>query len=583
MSRARIDRTLSREPRSTVPKSASIIAPRRVGSRLVDFSRLELPQDLRLALAEAFWNHADVRSVDTLLGYWHGIHTFTQFVVETQALSALPELTTETLVRYIEWLNGRVRQDGVPWSPATRAQAYYSMRTLLRWLQRSRPHLLSRIVFPVRVYRGKESAKRRLPPLPPQAVRAILRACEAEISQLRSQRERGRAALAAARAKRAASLNSLGGFLLYLERHHGGIAPPALALPSHVRKHSDALGGYRAIEPCLYPRFESLFPYYVAIVIHTGGNPEAIARLPLECLQPVPLLDDRELLIWSKGRTIRLQQRAFRTGAAFEPPTLVRELTEWTRPLRSHAAAIHRQRVFIGKGHLGVAGLSPSLQKKLRAAFIARHHLPQFSLMQLRASVLTAFYRASGDLRQVKEIANHAQLSTTATYVRGPEVEREHRERIATLQSAYLGHLEAARAESLPSGAEDSSQRRSVVPHVAAVPPGTAVSLFGFNCKDPLAGVAPGTHAGELCHHFLGCFTCPNAVITADPISLARLLEARDHLRSSATYLHPARFDAIYAPLLKILDEDILTRFSASELTAATALCRKLPPIPPLR
>lgn len=121
------------------------------------------------------------------------------------------------------------------------------------------------------------------------------------------------------------------------------------------------------------------------------------------------------------------------------------------------------------------------------------------------------------------------------------------------------------------------------MPPGAAVPAGTAVSLFGFNCKDPLAGIAPGTRVGELCHHFLGCFTCPNAVITAEPTSLARLLEARDHLCLSATYLHPARFEAIYAPLLKILEEDILTRFSAAELAAATALSRKQPPIPELR
>ena len=584
MSAPRIDRVISRGSPSAGPSGISLDAPRRVGTRLVDFSRLALPRDVRLALAEAFWSHAEVRSVDTLLGYWHGINNFTRFVVETKAISALHELSTETLVRYIEWLNRRVRQDGVPWSAVTRAQAYYAMRTLLRWLQRCRPHLLSRIVFPMRVYPGKESAKRRLPPLPPQAVRAILRACEAEISQLRAQREHGRAALAAARADKVTRVSTLGGFLLYLEQHHGGIAPPALALRPCIRKLSDVLGGYRAIEPCLYPRFDSLFPYYVAILIHSGGNPEAIARLPLECLQPVPLLDDRELLIWSKGRTTRLQQRACRTSAAFEPPTLVRELIEFSKPLRPHAPAVHSQRLFIAKTHLGVSVLSAhKFLKQHRTAFIARHSLPHFSFMQLRASVLTAFYRASGDLRQVKEIANHAQLSTTATYVRGPEVEREHRERIASLQSAFLSHLEGARTEGTLSAADDSAHPRSAMQPGAAVPAGTAVSLFGFNCKDPLAGIAPGTRVGELCHHFLGCFTCPNAVITAEPTSLARLLEARDHLRLSATYLHPARFEAIYAPLLKILEEDILTRFSTAELAAATALSRKQPPIPELR
>ena len=45
--------------------------------------------------------------------------------------------------------------------------------------------------------------------------------------------------------------------------------------------------------------------------------------------------------------------------------------------------------------------------------------------------------------------------------------------------------------------------------------------------------------------------------------SLARLLQARDHLQAASSYLHPARWDSIYAPQLRILQEDILTRFSA--------------------
>jgi hypothetical protein len=83
--------------------------------------------------------------------------------------------------------------------------------------------------------------------------------------------------------------------------------------------------------------------------------------------------------------------------------------------------------------------------------------------------------------------------------------------------------------------------------------------------------------------HYLGCFTCPNAVITTDTASLARLVQARDHLRSGSSYIHPARWDAIYAPQLRILEEDILTRFSANELNSAAALRATLPSLPQLR
>jgi len=115
------------------------------------------------------------------------------------------------------------------------------------------------------------------------------------------------------------------------------------------------------------------------------------------------------------------------------------------------------------------------------------------------------------------------------------------------------------------------------------VPPATAVSMFGFDCLDPLAGVAPGTRAGELCGNFLGCFTCPNAVIPHDTCTLARLLQARDHLTAAAAHVHPVRWESIYAPPLRILEEDILTRFAAAEIAQAQQLLPELPSLPPLR
>jgi hypothetical protein len=107
--------------------------------------------------------------------------------------------------------------------------------------------------------------------------------------------------------------------------------------------------------------------------------------------------------------------------------------------------------------------------------------------------------------------------------------------------------------------------------------------MFGFDCRDPFAGIAPGTHRGQLCTHFLGCFTCPNAVIAGDAPTLARLMQARDHLRAAATYLHPARRSAVYEPQLRVLEEDILTRFTADEIEHAERLHLALPALLPLR
>jgi hypothetical protein len=573
----RIDRVLSRTVDRHDSETAPPDGPRRLGPTLVDVSRLGLPADVSRALADAFWNHVGVRSEPTVRGYWRNLRTFARFVAETRAVSSLGDIDSVMVTRYLEWLNRQIGHKGTPLRAVTRSSAYYTLRTLLRWLQRCRPQLLGKIVFPQNVFPGKESSRRRLDPLGPDALRAILRACEADIAELRARRAHGRQEIERARTARESTFKTLGGLLDHIEAHCGGIAPPATALECRIRRASDALGGYRTIEPCLYPRPESLFPYFLAILIHAAGNPEAIAGLQMDCLQSVPLLDDRELLVWSKGRAARPQRRSFRTTEPFEPPALVRELIEWTQRLRPHLPSAHRNRLFVAKGHQGIRPFTETLLKKLRDPFIARHRLPPFTLTGLRSSVLTAFYRVSGDLRQAKDIANHAHLSTTVGYVRGPDVESQHRMRVAALQSAFLGHLGGSLTE---VGQVDAAEVRQAP---GAVPPGTAVSMFGFNCKDPFAGVAPGSRAGELCGHFLGCFTCPNAVITAEPASIARLLQARDHLRAGSTYLHPARWEAIYGPLLRILEEDILTRFSAGELLAATPLSVTLPPIPELQ
>jgi hypothetical protein len=71
--------------------------------------------------------------------------------------------------------------------------------------------------------------------------------------------------------------------------------------------------------------------------------------------------------------------------------------------------------------------------------------------------------------------------------------------------------------------------------------------------------------------------------VAADPASIARLLQARDHLRAAGSSVHPSRWAAIYAPQLRILEEDILTRFSARELDAAAPLRSRLAPLPELR
>jgi hypothetical protein len=310
-------------------------------------------------------------------------------------------------------------------------------------------------------------------------------------------------------------------------------------------------------------------------MIHTAGNPDPIAELRRDCVQPIPLLDDRQALVWFKARANSFQRRTFNRHDHYEPPTLVKEIMEWNERLLPLVPAKLRDRLFIYKSPRGVTALSSTAVKHMLKSFCQRHDLQHFALASIRPGVLSSFYRASGELRRVSAIANHAHLSTTVRYVHTSEVQALHRARIAELQSAFIGHIQQ-HGDRTPKASAKTGKSTDV-------PDGQIVSMFGFDCIDPYSGAAPGSRRGELCTNFMGCFTCPNAIITAEPSTLARLLQARDHLRAAATLLHPVRWQAFYAPQLRILEEDILPRFAADELAAAEPLRVQLAPLPELR
>ena len=551
-------------------------APRRVRNTVVDFSSLNLPEDVRLALAEAFWNHVGIRPEHCIHTHWFHIKTFDRFARESGALVGLVDLNRDLLVRYIEWLNSQCRPDGRLWTKYSRAGAYTTLRKLLQWLERCRPGVIASIEYPFNPFPWRNRDAQPRSKVPARDLRAILKACEEKITAIRAARD-------AARVQRAAApgtLDTLGGLLEHIDQHCGGIVPSAHELSRagryHVRLALARFGGSKRVEPCLYPRAESLLPYYLAILIHTAGNPDPIAELQRDCLQSLPLLEERQALVWFKRRANSFQRRTFSATDCFEPPALVREILEWNERLRPLAAVAQRDRLFLFKGARAVSTLSSSTVKHMLKAFCARHGLSRFSLASIRPGVLSSFYRVTGDLHRTRSVANHAHLASTVRYVDTPQVQAQHRERIAALQSAFIGHIEKYTS----TVATDSASSTGAS---ASIPPGEVVSMFGFGCSDPLAGTAPGTRRGELCTNFMGCFTCPNAIITADPVTLARLLQARAHLRAAATSLHPARWQAFYAPQLLILEEDILPRFAASELALAQPLVAQLPPLPDLR
>lgn len=508
-------------PRSFASKNANASAqeetstrhdlPRRIRNSIVDFTTLSVPPDVRLALAEAFWGHYGIQSEAAISSHWFRVKTFDRFARESGAVRGLADLNRGLLVRYIEWLNTLRNSSGKPWAKSTRSGAYTVLRKLLQWLERCRPGTIESIEYHYDPFTLGTHVRQSRSSMPASELRAILRVCEADIAKIRTARE-------VACAQRAADNGKPGtfGWLLdHIDQNYGGVLPTRKELSRtsqpKVLWTLRRLGGLKQIEYIMYPCAESLLPYYLVILIHAAGNVDPIAELERDCLQSLPLLDNRQALVWYKARAHSIQRRTFSSTNSFEPPALVREIIEWNERLRPLVPVFQQSRLFLYKSYQGVTALVSAVINNLIKPFCERHGLPRFTLGSIRPGVLASFYRASGDLRRVSAIANHAHLSTTVRYVQTPEVEAQNRTRIAALQSAFIGHI-------LQDGSigrvEPNSTSNS---NVSMVPRGEVVSMFGFGCTDPLSGIAPGTHRGELCTNFMGCFTCPNAIITPDP------------------------------------------------------------------
>ena len=172
------------------------------------------------------------------------------------------------------------------------------------------------------------------------------------------------------------------------------------------------------------------------------------------------------MLVWEKPRASRVQRRSFRRSDPFEPPALVRELIDWTSRLRSHVPHHQRNRLFLMKPRWRPTAATRVKLLRALERFIAAHALKPFTFSSLRPSVLTALYRSSGDLRAVKEMANHVSIATTVGYVQCPQVAAQNSVRMAALQSALLGHVElpADEVPSTPPDRSDSGHHRPVRP-----------------------------------------------------------------------------------------------------------------------
>ena len=540
----------------------------------LNFNVLELPKDITSVMSVAFSCVYGKCTRNSQLLRFNSLKQFAQFCKESRIRNA-SYLTTEAINRFLIWLRSKKRRDGEPLSTSTLSSTYTATKTLLGWIQENHPAVLPQIDFPYSPFPNRNKLSEKKDPLEPEVINTLIKCCERDIQDIWRNFDYAQQILAEPTPN--FERGSLEWILVEINRY-GGLIPTQTQLLREGR--SDILywmkkyDGKKKLLSYLGPTSHTIFPYYLLILIHTAGNPEAVANLSRDCLRPLPLTDDKESVVWDKGRSAQPQIRSYSARDPFQPPKLIRQVKAMTERLQ-HKIQSERDPLFLFISYVGqrVAKLDyRNLSNGSLSGWCRRHQVPEFSFDQIRTSVLNVAYRESRDIFQVQRIANHASLRTTVQYISHTMNAQENKAYMAHLQSSWEKWLMQEPATNV----KDIDENIKIDTHVNA-------TSLGFQCKNPYQGIAPESKKGKRCPAFTACFTCPNAVLLLDVETLARLLQARNHYLDYECRIHPSRWEALYAPQLDIIEREILPRFDPELWKEAERLSKTLHPLPELR
>ncbi|MCY1165768.1 hypothetical protein D9M73_56790 [compost metagenome] len=328
------------------------------------------------------------------------------------------------------------------------------------------------------------------------------------------------------------------------------------------KRRLKSCGGVVGLKEYAYLTPKTVFPFYLAILIQSGGNPSAIRTITRDCIHPHPLRTDVEYLVWEKKRSRQEQVVDVPVGKAWSATSLARRVMNLNADLAHSERTHHRNKVFLCVTSRGIALPCHAEFHILLQDFVARHNLEHFQFKQFRRAIAVAHHSVNKDIEDARSRLNHKSPQQTSEYLDNSLTKEQYAREI----SYYQGLLES---EARQWGREVSLQSNRDV--------GRMETIFGFSCVDPFSGVAPGSIRGQLCDQFHGCASCPGAVVTVDDLqTVARILSAQRHLLSerdrSRTEGWSARFEALYGPTLSAIEADILPAVSKGVLEKAGAL-----------
>lgn len=557
-----------------------------------DPATLGLPADMVVPLMAAFRTNDAGSSPRTRAARWRALRRFAGFLAG-EGVTRAGEIDAGTMQRYLAFLARPV--GGKRLKRPTMGTQIALIRPLLDRAEQADPGLFGApLAIPYNPVPGSRihEPKARLSR---EDLQAVLAACYEQIDAAWARFQHGQAIIAARDPPhRAARGESLESGIWRLHRLTGGLAPTQAQLDAAGVPCSTLFrwGSRGRIAEYFHLTTRTAVPFYIALAVQLAANPDPLRLIRRDCLVPHPIDDNRVLVEWLKHKTgpnPKLQRRSFDRRRPRSAPRLIEMLLTMTAPLIPHSPVEEREHLFLvhyltgtpHRQHAKPAGLIPFSTLAGRIDWfvenandrIARWNsehpdrpkrsLPRFTAGQLRGSVATQHYVASGgDLIATAAILNHRDPVVTDAYVEGPAARKLEHETIARLQRLMVAWVTAPTPSEVPPAAGH----------------GPVTALFGHRCLVPVEAGSAGNI--RVCAHLGGCLTCPGLIVPLDTEHYARVLQAERHLAAARDRVDPERWRLFYAPGLSVIEQDLLPAFPMALRGEAEALVDRLPMLP---
>ncbi|WP_343025003.1 hypothetical protein [Massilia sp. MP_M2] len=305
-----------------------------------NFNTLGLSSNQTELLSKAFIPLAGHTSLESQRQYWRSIRKFAQCRVRLGHASDL-SFAKNVVAEFADFL---IAED---LSASTCQSHFNTVKNLLAWGQRNYPGLFKNGISVVaRKFNRDEPKPRNY--LDEIQQKIVLRACYAEMKEVEARLQGG--ARFFSDAELLGSEKELARLIKELTVIGNGFLPTQKTLNAtgnYLQRQLAKVGGLRHLNRLLWMTPEAMFPYYLAIVIQTSGNPMAIKDLSVSCIRSHPLRDDIERLVWEKPRARSEQIIDFPKGKERTAPNLVRRYANLVLNLRGHCAEGEIDRLFI--------------------------------------------------------------------------------------------------------------------------------------------------------------------------------------------------------------------------------------------